>query len=80
MSTARIAISLNSELLKALDDLVAAEQFPSRSGAVQKAIYQYLERTNGTRLARECAKLDQADEIMAAEEGMQYEMESWPEY
>ncbi len=80
MSTAKIAISLSKEMLKALDELVDNEVFPSRSGAIQKAIHHLLDRQHGTRLARECAKLDKTEEMRVAEEGMSYELESWPEY
>lgn len=35
---------------------------------------------NRTRLAAECAKLDPAIEKEFAEEGMEKELENWPEY
>ncbi len=80
MGTARIAVSLNNELLKALDDFVVSESLPSRSHVIQKAIFQLLENKSGSRLARECAKLDKTEEMKIAEEGMGYELDSWTEY
>ena len=80
MSTAKIAISMNEEMLKQLDDLVRKAKFPSRSGAIQKAVQDLLERQFGNRLARECAKLDPEEEMAIAEEGMNSELGSWPEY
>jgi Arc/MetJ-type ribon-helix-helix transcriptional regulator len=80
MNTAKIAISLNEEILRQLDDLVSNAEFPSRSGAIQKAISEMLERKYGHRLARECAKLDPEEEMAIAEEGMNSELGLWPKY
>ncbi|MFO8183321.1 MAG: ribbon-helix-helix domain-containing protein [Candidatus Aegiribacteria sp.] len=80
MSTAKIAISISEEMLHQLDELVAKAEFPSRSGAIQKAILDMLEKKYGNRLARECAKLDPEEEMAIAEEGMNSELGSWPKY
>ncbi len=80
MSTAKIAISMNEDILHQLDDLVSQAEFPSRSGAIQKAVLEMLEKKYGNRLARECAKLDPEEEMAIAEEGMNSELGSWPEY
>ncbi len=80
MSTTKIAITINDALLKQLDTLVAARQFPSRSRAIQDAVREKLERMTQNRLARECAKLDPAFEQALAEEGMTMELAEWPEY
>ena len=58
MSTAKIAITIEEELLGKLDRLVASKVFPNRSKAIQEAIQEKLSRVNRSRLARECAKLD----------------------
>ncbi len=79
MSTAKIAISMNEDILHQLDDLVSQAEFPSRSGAIQKAVLEMLEKKYGNRLARECAKLDPEEEMAIAEEGMNSELGSWPE-
>ena len=80
MSTAKIAISMNEKMLHQLDDLVLKAEFPSRSGAIQKAVSEMLNKIYSNRLAMECAKLDPEEEIAIAEEGMNSELGSWPEY
>jgi metal-responsive CopG/Arc/MetJ family transcriptional regulator len=80
MSTAKIAISISETMLSRLDELVRETHYRSRSGAIQKAVQDLLDRTYGTRLARECSKLIPEEEISMAEEGMNSELGSWPEY
>jgi len=80
MSTAKIAISLESELLAKVDRLVKTRVFPSRSQAVRSALRDKIERLEHTRLARECAKLDPREERAMADEGLAKDMEEWPEY
>ncbi|MFO7950974.1 MAG: ribbon-helix-helix domain-containing protein [Candidatus Fermentibacteraceae bacterium] len=80
MGSAKIAISLDEKMLKLLDDLVSRSEFASRSGAIQAAIGEMLERKLGNRLARECKKLNPEEEMAIAEEGMNSELDSWPEY
>jgi len=60
--------------------LVRRAVFPSRSQAIQQAVDEKLERLEGIRLARECAKLDPAFEKALAEEGLSEELSQWPEY
>ncbi len=80
MNTAKIGISLHQETLRRLDRLVQERVFSSRSRAIQDAVHEKLERLEGGRLARECAKLDPRAEKAMAEEGMSEELASWPEY
>jgi len=80
MSQAKIAVSIDRELLARLDQLVTEHQFPNRSRAVQEALRDKLERLDRSRLARECAKLDPAFEQQLADEGLKEDMESWPEF
>jgi metal-responsive CopG/Arc/MetJ family transcriptional regulator len=80
MRTAKIAVTIDKDLLARLDQLVAEQQFPSRSRAVQEAIRDKLERLGKGRLARECRKLDPHAEQELAEEGMAAELDQWPEY
>jgi hypothetical protein len=54
--------------------------FPSRSQAIQIAIEEKLVRLEGSRLARECAKLDPAFEKALAEEGLSEDAATWPAY
>ena len=80
MAKRKVAVTLNSKLLEELDDLIARREFPNRSQAIEAAIEEKLVRLARTRLARESAKLDRAEEKAFAEEGMATELDSWPEY
>jgi metal-responsive CopG/Arc/MetJ family transcriptional regulator len=80
MSTAKVAITIERELLIRLDRLVKSRRFPNRSRAVQEAVTEKLARMERSRLAQECAKLDWASEQAMAEEGMTDEAAQWPEY
>lgn len=80
MSTAKIAITIEEDLLEKLDRLVSSKVFLNRSKAVQEAVAEKLTRVNRSRLARECAKLEPALEKAMAEEGFSQGMEEWPEY
>jgi metal-responsive CopG/Arc/MetJ family transcriptional regulator len=80
MPSAKIAITIEQELLARLDRLVKQQRFPNRSRAVQEALRDKLDRLDRGRLARECAKLDPAAEQQLTEEGMAEDFEQWPEY
>ena len=80
MSTVKVAISLDEDALRRVDELVARSVFPSRSRAIQEALHDKLARLHRSRLATECAKLDPDAEQAMAEEGMAMELAAWPEY
>jgi metal-responsive CopG/Arc/MetJ family transcriptional regulator len=80
MSVAKVAVTLDQETLNTLDDLVKKRVFRSRSGAVQTAVAEKLQRLSHSRLARECEKLDPEYERVLAEEGMSAEISEWPDY
>ena len=80
MSTAKIAITIEEETLRRLDNLVRKRFFRSRSRAIQDSIKEKLERIDRGRLARESAKLDPKFERALAEEGIAEELSKWPEY
>ena len=80
MGTAKVAITLEEELLKKVDRLVKLRVFPSRSRAIQEAVSDKLARMDRRRLARECSKLSKSAEQAMAEEGLGAEAEEWPEY
>ena len=80
MSKAKVAITLEEKLLERLDELVAANHFASRSGAVEAAVEEKLSRFFRSRLARECAKLDQSFEQELADEDLSGDLAEWPEY
>ena len=79
MSSAKIAISLDPEALRQVDQLVEGGLFPSRSRLIQDAVAEKLQRLGRVRLAQECAKLQRTSEQSAAEEFFRGEAE-WPEY
>lgn len=80
MSTAKIAISIDSRLLERIDALVKGKIFSNRSKAIQEAVMETIEKRDKNRLARECAKLDPAFEQVIADEGLAKDMDTWPEY
>ena len=80
MPKTKIAITVDAQLLDRVDELVARQEFRNRSQAIEAAIAEKLARTRRTRLARECARLNSADEIALAEEGLARSSDSWPEY
>ena len=80
MSTAKVAITLDENVLKRLDQMVKNRVFPNRSRAVQEAVSEKLSKMAHNRLTRECAKLDPKQEQALAEEGISTEGQEWPEY
>lgn len=80
MASAKIAITMDETTLHRLDRLVRNRVFPNRSKAIQDAVEEKLEKLERNRLARECAKLNPGAEQAMAEEGMEEELEQWPEY
>ena len=65
MIKAKIAITLDEEIVRQLDYLVGQRAFKNRSQVIQEAVTEKLERLSRGRLARECAKLD-----LVAEQGL----------
>ena len=80
MPSAKIAITLDPDLLVRLDRLVSQRRDPNRSRAVQEALRDKLDRLERGRLARECEKLDPRAERELADEGLAEDLEQWPEY
>ncbi len=80
MAAHKIAITIDNNLLKRLDNLVRSDIFPNRSKAIQEAVREKLTRMEKSRLAQECSKLDPKFEQAIAEEGFTLELEEWPEY
>lgn len=80
MSSVKVAITIAEENLNRVDRLVSRGVFPSRSRAIGEAVAEKLARIEHSRLATECAKLDPAAERALAEEGMDAEARTWPEY
>lgn len=80
MPKAKVAVTLDSQLIERVDRLVKAARFPNRSQAIEIALAEKLERLDRGRLGRECAKLDPKEERALADEGLSPDHESWPEY
>jgi Arc/MetJ-type ribon-helix-helix transcriptional regulator len=80
MNTAKVAISLNPQMLRRVDALVKTRKFPSRSAAIQTAVSEKLARMDRNRLARECAKLSISAEQKLADEGLASDSREWPAY
>jgi len=80
MPAAKVAISLDEDVLARVDRLVRQRAFPNRSKAIEEAVKEKLERLDRSRLARECAKLDPVFEKALADEGLSGELAEWPEY
>jgi Arc/MetJ-type ribon-helix-helix transcriptional regulator len=80
MAAAKVAISLDEDVLAQLDRLVKQRTFSNRSKAIEQAVKEKLERLDRSRLAREWAKLDPAFEKALADEGLSGELAEWPEY
>jgi len=78
MPAAKVAITIEEQLLKRIDRLVAQRKFPNRSQAIQEAVRDKLDRLDGGRLARECAKLNRSVEQKMADEGLAEDFEEWP--
>lgn len=80
MTKLKIAITLDEGALAAVDRLVSERRFSSRSQAIQEAVDEKLARIVGSRLAAECSKLDVAFEQRLADQGLEAESATWPEY
>ncbi len=80
MSSSKIAITLESDMLAQVDTLVKNRMFPSRSRAIQEAVKEKLNRLNQSLLAQECSKLEPEYEKAFADEGLQEDFFEWPEY
>ena len=80
MSATKVAISIDSGVLRRLDRLVKTRPFRNRSQAVQEAVSEKINRMDRTALARECAKLDPKSEQAMADEGLATEIGEWPKY
>ena len=80
MSVAKVTVSIEQSLLNRVDRLVKSRVFPNRSQVVQEAVKEKIARIDRTRLARECAKLEPAEEQSLADEGLAGEAAQWAEY
>lgn len=79
MSTAKVAITLDEELLEEVDQLVTKGAFANRSQAIAAAVRKQIQRLRKVRLAGEVTKLDPREEKELADEMITGES-PWPEY
>ena len=68
MPKTKVVLTLEHNLLELVDDLVERKRFRNRSQAVEAALADKLHRLARTRLAREVAKLNPAEEKRLADE------------
>ncbi len=80
MSTTKVAIHLDEDLLKRVDQLVEERRFPDRNQAIQVALREKIAKLDRSRLLAEAAKLDPEEEQALAEEGMVGDVAEWPLY
>jgi metal-responsive CopG/Arc/MetJ family transcriptional regulator len=80
MPKLKVAVTIDASVLEELDEMIARSRFPNRSQAFETALVEKLDRLKGTRLARECAKLDASEEKAMAEEGLRSDATEWPDY
>jgi metal-responsive CopG/Arc/MetJ family transcriptional regulator len=80
MDKEKIAITLDKRFVSELDRLVDKQVFQSRSQAIQVAVSEKLRRMKRTRLAEESAKLEPEFEKAISEEGLDEDINRWPEY
>ena len=80
MPAAKVAITIEEQLLRRIDRLVAQRRFANRSRAIQEAVRDKLDRLERGRLARECGKLNKSVEQRMADEGLAEDLEEWPEF
>jgi len=80
MAKAKLAVTLDENILAEVDSLVKRRIFPNRSRIIELAVREKLERLGKNRLAAQCALLDPAFEKALAEEGMGEELDQWPAY
>lgn len=80
MSVAKVAISIESKLLKKVDFYVKKGVFKNRSQAMQSAMNETIEKLEHKRLAHECAKLDIFLEQQMADNDLEEDLKEWPKY
>jgi Arc/MetJ-type ribon-helix-helix transcriptional regulator len=80
VAAAKVAVTVDAELLREVDHWVERGEFPNRSRAFQAGLSRLLdERRRRTSFIAELAKLDPAEEKALAEEWLTAEAD-WPEF
>ncbi len=77
MGSAKVAITLDEQLLRVVDRWVKQGRYPNRSQAIQSALREKMDRWRRTRLVDELAKIDPKEEQRVADERLADK--TWPE-
>ena len=80
MNKTKIAITIDHESVKQLDQLIKKNIYLNRSQAIQEAVKEKLKRIERSRLAKECSRLNPDFEKAMAEEGISEDLSKWPKY
>ena len=80
MPKSKIAVTIDTEIIRQVDHLVREHTHPSRSRIIEEALAEKLARLDRDRLPRELEKLDPKFERALAEEGLTQDRARWPEY
>jgi len=80
MGKAKIAVTIDKNIVSRLDRLVRKETFSNRSQAIEEALRDKLEHLDRTRLTQELTKLDPIFEKALADEGIAKDATEWPEF
>lgn len=80
MAKAKIAISLEEDLVKEIDRWVSEGQYPSRSKAVQETLKEKITNWRRKRLIEEVSKLNSKEEQAMTEEAIFPGNKIWDEY
>jgi len=70
MPKTKVALTLDTDLVEHIDELVDRRRFRNRSQAVEDALADQLRRLARTRLAREAAKLNPRQKKRLADRGL----------
>jgi Arc/MetJ-type ribon-helix-helix transcriptional regulator len=76
MPAAKVSITIERQMLRAIDRWVRQGRYPNRSKAVQAAVEQQVERWKRSRLADELENLDIKQERALADERLAGD--AWP--
>jgi len=80
MTKAKIAITIEDNLLETLDFLVQNSVFKNRSQAINEALKEKLKKVKKTRLEQECKKLSTQEEQEWADLGLEEDFKEWSQY
>jgi len=80
MSTRKITITLEANVIEGIDSLVKKNECKSRSKAIQNAVEEYLKKLEKQKLYAEIDKLDRKEEMKVAENAFEAVNEIWEEY